>query len=105
MEMQKNLEKLGCSFYKVEGTDVQVCITSGKDWKDIAVFKFEEGKVVMLPVESNEFRGERLNRATWSQLVWLKSLESIRLCLLMRKMQIFVEKYVTDYFLIIKMSL
>ena len=36
MEMQKNLEKLGCSFYKVEGTDVQVCITSGKDWKDIA---------------------------------------------------------------------
>ena len=27
MEMQKNLEKLGCSFYKVEGTDIQVCIT------------------------------------------------------------------------------
>ena len=51
MEMQKNLEKLGCSFYKVEGTDIQVCITSGKDWKDIAVFKFEEGKVVMLPVQ------------------------------------------------------
>lgn len=45
----------------------------GKDWKDIAVFKYEDGKVVLLPVESNEFRGERLNRATWSQLVWLKS--------------------------------
>ena len=42
MEILKSLEKLGCSFYKVEGTDVQVCITSGKDWKDIAVFKLED---------------------------------------------------------------
>lgn len=73
MEKQKSLEELGCSFYKVEGTGVQVGITSGKEWKEIAVFKFEEGKVVMLPVESNEFHGERPNRATWSQLEGLKS--------------------------------
>ena len=37
MEMLEKLEKVGCSFYKVEGTDIQVCITFGKDWKDIAV--------------------------------------------------------------------
>lgn len=73
MEKQKSLEKLGCSFYNVEGTNVQVGITSGGDWKDIAVFKLENGKVMMLPAESNDFRGERLNRKTWSQLEWLKS--------------------------------
>lgn len=73
MEVQKSLEELGCSFHKVEGTDVQVGITSGKDWKDIAVFKFENGKVVILPVESNGFRGERPNREAWSRLEWLKS--------------------------------
>lgn len=98
MEMQKKLEKLGCSFYKVEGTDVQVCITSGKDWKDIAVFKFEEGKVVMLPVESNEFRGERLNRATWAQLEWLKSFGVNKAVLIDEKDANFMLKeYETDY--------
>lgn len=99
MEMQKSLEKLDCSFYKVEGTDVQVCITSGKDWKDIAVFKLEEGEVVMLPVESNEFRGERLNRATWSQLEWLKSFGVNKAVLIDEKdANSLLKKYVTDYF-------
>lgn len=70
---KKNLEDLGCSFYKVEGTDVQVVITSGKEWKDISVFKLEKGNVVMLPAESNDFCGERPNRETWSKLEWLKS--------------------------------
>ena len=98
MEMLEKLEKVGCSFYKVEGTDIQVCITSGKDWKDIAVFKFEEGKVVMLPVESNEFRGERLNRATWSQLEWLKSFGVNKAVLIDEKDANFMLKeYVTDY--------
>ena len=64
MEMLEKLEKVGCSFYKVEGTDIQVCITFGKDWKDIAVFKYEDGKVVLLPVESNEFRKWRQKSKT-----------------------------------------
>nr|WP_294854786.1 hypothetical protein [Prevotella sp.] len=99
MEMQKSLEKLGCSFYKVEGTDVQVCITSGKDWKDIAVFKLEEGEVVTLPAEGNEFRGERLNRATWSQLEWLKSFGVNKAVLIDEKhANSLLKKYVTDYF-------
>lgn len=72
MKMQKSLEELGCSFYKVEGTDVQVGMTSGKDWKDISVFKLEKGNVVMLPAESNDFRGERPNREAWTRLEWLK---------------------------------
>ena len=99
MEMLEKLEKVGCSFYKVEGTDIQVCITSGKDWKDIAVFKFEEGKVVMLPVENNEFSGERLNRATWSQLEWLKSFGVNKAVLIDEKDANFMLKeYVTGYF-------
>lgn len=98
MEMLEKLEKVGCSFYKVEGTDVQVCITSGKDWKDIAVFKLEEGEVVMLPVESNEFRGERLNRATWSQLEWLKSFGVNKSVSIDEKdANSLLKKYVTDY--------
>lgn len=98
MEMLEKLEKVGCSFYKVEGTDVQVCITSGKDWKDIAVFKLEEGEVVMLPVESNEFRGERLNRATWSQLEWLKSFGVNKSVPIDEKdANSLLKKYVTDY--------
>lgn len=98
MEMLEKLEKVGYSFYKVEGTDVQVCITSGKDWKDIAVFKFEEGKVVMLPVESNEFRGERLNRATWAQLEWLKSFGVNKAVPIDEKdANSLLKKYVTDY--------
>ena len=65
----------------------------------VAVFKFEEGKVVMLPVESNEFRGERLNRATWSQLVWLKSFGVNKAVLIDEKDANFLlKKYVTDYF-------
>lgn len=99
MEMLEKLEKVGCSFYKVEGTDIQVSITFGKDWKDIAVFKYEDGKVVLLPVESNEFRGERLNRATWSQLVWLKSFGVNKAVLIDEKDANFLlKKYVTDYF-------
>ena len=98
MENQKGLDEFGCFFYKVEGTDLQVCITSGKDRKDIAVFKSEKGKVVMLPVESNEFRGERLNRAPWAQLEWLKSFGVNKAVLIDKKdansMQ---KKYVTDY--------
>lgn len=33
MEMLEKLEKVGCSFYKVEGTDIQVCITLVKTGK------------------------------------------------------------------------
>ena len=98
MEMLEKLEKVGGPFYKVEGTDIQVCITFGKDWKDIAVFKFEEGKVVMLPVENNEFSGERLNRATWSQLEWLKSFGVNKAVLIDEKDANFMQKeYVTGY--------
>lgn len=100
MEKQKSFEELGCSFYKVEGTDVQVGITSGKDWKDIAVFKLEKGEVVMLPVESNEFRGERLNRTTWSQLEWLKSFGVNKAMLIDEKeANSMLKEYVRDYLL------
>ena len=98
MENQKGLDEFGCSFYKVEGTNIQVCIISGKDWKDIAVFKLEKGEVVMLPVESNEFRGERRNRATWSQLKWLKSFGVNKAVLIDEKdANSLLIEYVTDY--------
>lgn len=68
MEIQKSLEELGYFFYEVKGTDVQFCITTGTDWKQIQVFKFENGRVVEYPIESNQFHGERPNRNLWSQL-------------------------------------
>ena len=100
MEKQKSLEELGCSFYKVEGMDVQVGMTSGNDWKDIAVFKLEKGKVVMLPAESNGFHGERSNREAWSRLVWLKSFGVNKAMPIAEKeANSMLKEYVKDYLL------
>ena len=52
----------------------------------------------MLPVENNEFSGERLNRATWSQLEWLKSFGFNKAVLIDEKDANFMLKeYVTGY--------
>lgn len=68
MEKLKSLEELGYFFYEVEGTDVQFCITTGTDWKQIHVFKFENERVVEYPIESNQFYGDRPNRNLWYQI-------------------------------------